>query len=56
LQAISICHRYRFRKVEEDIFTLICRQENASAMARFKIERENACRIFLRPQPSTAMN
>jgi hypothetical protein len=56
LQAITIRHRNRFWKVEEDIFALICGQANAAAMTRFKIKRENACRLFLRPEPSTAMN
>jgi hypothetical protein len=56
LQAVAIGHRNRPGKVEEDIFTLIGRQANAAAMARFKIKRENACRLFLRPQPGAAMD
>jgi hypothetical protein len=56
LQAISIGHRNRLRKVEEDIFALICSQANAASMTRFKIKCENPCRLFLRPQPSAAMN
>jgi hypothetical protein len=56
LQAVSIRHRDRLRKIEEDIFALICPQANAAAMARFKIKRDNACRLFLRPQPGAAMN
>ena len=49
LQGISIGHRHRLRKVEKDIVALISRQANAAAMARVKIERERACRLFLRP-------
>ena len=49
LQAISFDHRNRFRKVEKDIFSLICRQANAAAMARVEIEREGACCLFFRP-------
>jgi hypothetical protein len=49
LQAISIGHRNRLRKVEEDVFALICVQANAPAMARFKIKRKNACHLFPRP-------
>jgi hypothetical protein len=56
LQAVSVGHRDRLRKIEEDVFTLICRQANAAAMARFKIKRENACCLFLRPQPGAAMD
>ena len=56
LQAISIGHRNRFRKVEKDIFALIRRQANAAAMTRIKIEGESACRLFLRPKPGGAMN
>jgi hypothetical protein len=56
LQAISIRHRNSFRQVEKDIFTLICGQANAAAMACVKIERESACRFFLRPMSTGAMN
>jgi len=56
LQAISIGHGDRFRKVEKDIFALICSQANPAAMARVKIESETACRTFLRPMPRRAMN
>jgi hypothetical protein len=37
LQAVSIGHRNRFRKVEKDILALIRSQTNAAAMARVKI-------------------
>ena len=56
LQAISIGHRNRFRKVEKDVFALIRSQANAAAMARVKIESESACRSFLGPMPGGAMN
>jgi hypothetical protein len=56
LQAIAICHRDGFRKVKEDIFAMIGRQANTPAVARIKIERQSACRFFLRPMPGGAMN
>jgi len=56
LQAISIGHGDRFRKVEKDIFALICSQANAAAMARVKIESECTCRLFLRPMPGGSMS
>jgi hypothetical protein len=56
LQAISIGHCDRLRKVEKDIFALIRSQANATAMARVEIERETACRHFARPVPGGAMN
>jgi hypothetical protein len=56
LQSISIGHRNRFRKVEEDIFSSIPSQANAAAMAFVKIESESAYRLFLRPMPGGAIN
>ena len=56
LQSVSIRHRHRFRKIEKDIVALISRQANAAAMARVKIERERACRLFLRPMSGWSMN
>jgi hypothetical protein len=56
LQAIAFGHRDRFRKIEKDVFALIRRQANATAMARIEIESESACRIFLRPQTGRSMN
>jgi hypothetical protein len=56
LQAISVGHRDRFRKVEKDIFALIRSQANAAAMARVEIESESACRLLPRPQPGGSMN
>ena len=40
LQAISVSQCNRLRKVEKDVFALICSQENTTAMARVKIESE----------------
>jgi hypothetical protein len=56
LQAVSIGHRDRFRKVEKNIFALIRGQPNATAMARVKIESESAGRLFRRPKPGWSMN
>jgi hypothetical protein len=56
LQAVSIGHRDRLRKIEEDIFALICGEANAAAVACFKIKRENSCGLFLRPQSGAAVN
>jgi hypothetical protein len=56
LQAISIGHGNRFRKVKKDIFSLVCSQTNAAAMARVKIECQSACLFLLRPVPGGAMN
>jgi hypothetical protein len=56
LQAISIGHGNRFRKVKKDIFAMIGSQANTSAVARIKIERQSACRFFFRPMPRGAMN
>jgi hypothetical protein len=39
LKAVSIRHRDRLPKIEEDIFALIGRQANAAPVARVKIER-----------------
>jgi hypothetical protein len=39
LQAISIGHGNRFRKVKKDILPLVRSQANTSAMARVEIER-----------------
>jgi hypothetical protein len=56
LQAISISHGNRLRKVEQDIFALIPSQANAASMARVKIESERSCCVFLRPIPRRSMN
>jgi hypothetical protein len=56
LQAIAIGHRNGLRKVKEDIFTMIGSQANTAAMARVEIERQSACRFFLRPMPGGAIN
>jgi hypothetical protein len=56
LQAISIGHRNRFRKVEKDVFALIRSQANSATMTRVEIESESACCFFLRPVSGGAMN
>src|SRR5262245_20115671 len=56
LQSISIDHGNRFRKIEKHILALIRRQANAAAMTSIEIEREGACRAFLRPMSGKAMN
>jgi hypothetical protein len=56
LQAISIGHGNRFRKVKKDIFSLVRSQPNTSAVARIEIERQSAGRFFPRPMPGGAMN
>ena len=55
LQAISIGHGNRLRKVEQDIFALVPSQANAATMARVKIESERARRLFLWPVPGGAI-
>ena len=56
LQGVSIGHRNRLRKVEQDIFALIRDEANAAAVARVEIESERAGRLFLRPVSGGAMN
>jgi hypothetical protein len=56
LQAISVGHGNRLRKIEKDIFALVRGQANATAMARVEIESDGACRRFVRPIPGGAMN
>jgi hypothetical protein len=56
LQAVAICHRYRFREVEKDIFALIRGETNAATMARVKVESESTRCLFLGPVPGSAMN
>jgi hypothetical protein len=56
LQAIAIGHRNGLRKVKQDIFAMIRSQTNTAAMARVKIERQSACRFFLRPMAGGAMD
>jgi hypothetical protein len=56
LQAISIGHCNRFRKVEQDIFALIRSQTNTAAMPSIKVEGESASGIFLRPMPGRSIN
>jgi hypothetical protein len=56
LQRIAVGHRNGFRKVEENIFTLIRSQANAAAMARVKVESERACGRLLWPVSGRPMN
>jgi hypothetical protein len=56
LQAISIRHCDRFRKIEEDLFALVSRHPDATAMARVRVERQNVDRFFFRPMPGGAMD
>ena len=56
LQGISIGHGNRSRKIEKDIFALIRRQANTAAMTSMEIERDGACRAFLRPMSGGAMS
>jgi hypothetical protein len=56
LQAISVGHRNRLGKVEQDIFALIPSQANAASMPRVEIESKRAGRFFRRPIPGESMN
>src|SRR5215475_13245813 len=56
LQSIAVRHGNRSRKIEKDIFALIRSQANAAAMTGIEVEREGACRSFLRPMSGRAMN
>src|SRR5260370_14320394 len=56
LQAVSVGHRNRFRKIEKDIFALIRGETNATAMASVKVESDSTRGLFLRPVPGAAMN
>jgi hypothetical protein len=56
LQAISIRHGNRLRKIEQDIFALIPSQANTASMPRVEIESKGACRFFRRPIPGESMN
>ncbi|HEV3098181.1 MAG TPA: hypothetical protein VGY75_00550 [Candidatus Udaeobacter sp.] len=55
LQAISIRHCDRFRKIEEDLFALVSHHPDATAMARVRVERQSVDCFFLRPTPGGAM-
>jgi len=55
LQAISIGHGDRVGKVENDVFTVIRSQANATAMSLVKVESERAHRLFLRPMAGGSM-
>src|SRR5260370_11379674 len=56
LQAVSVGHRNRFRKIEKDIFALIRGETNAATMAGVKGESESTRRLFLGPFACASMN
>src|SRR4029077_7655988 len=56
LQAISIRHCDRFRKIEEHLFAVVSRHLDATAMARVRVKRQSVDRFFFRPMPSRAMD
>jgi len=56
LQAISIRHGNRFRNIEQDLFALVSRHPDATAMARLRVERQSVDRFFFRPMPGEAMD
>jgi hypothetical protein len=56
LQAIAICHGDRLRKIEQHVLAFIRNEADAAAMARIKIERENARGLFARPMPGGTVN
>jgi hypothetical protein len=56
LQAVSVGHRNRLRKVEKDIFALIRSETDAATVARVEVESESARRLFLGPVSGGAMN
>jgi hypothetical protein len=56
LQAISIGHCHRVRKVEKKIFAVIGSEANAAAMACIKIQSDSARRLFLRPMSRGVVN
>src|SRR5262245_47448645 len=56
LQAISIRHGNRFRKIEQDLFALVSRHPDATAMARVSVERQGVERFFLWPMPGGPMD
>src|ERR1700756_1817375 len=56
LQAISVGHSNRLRKVEQDIFALIPSQTDAASMPRVEIKSKGACRFFRWPVPGGLMN
>src|SRR5258708_30160283 len=56
LQAISIGHRDRFRKVEKDIFALIRSQANSATLSPVEIQSESAFPFSLLPVSASPMN
>src|SRR5215470_6554570 len=56
LQAIPVCHRNRFGKIEKDLFSLVSDHADATAVTRVKVECKRAGCLFFRPIPGRAMN
>src|SRR5262245_31526948 len=56
LQTISIRHCNRFREIDQDLFALVSRHPDATAMARVGVERQSVERFFLWPMPGGPMD
>jgi hypothetical protein len=56
LQAVTVGHGDRPRKVEQHVIALIRHKANAPAMARIKIERKNTRGFIAWPMPGGAVN
>ncbi|HTB13242.1 MAG TPA: hypothetical protein VK752_16780 [Bryobacteraceae bacterium] len=56
LHTVPICHGDSFRKIEEDILSLIRCEPNPAPVPGIEIERDSACGIFLRPMPGRTMS
>jgi hypothetical protein len=56
LQTVSVRDRNGFGQVEEDIFSLVDRQEDTTAVAGVEIERDGAGSVLLGPRAGDAVN
>jgi hypothetical protein len=56
LQSVSIGHRYDLGKIEKNVFALIRGHPDAAAMARVKMERQSAYRLFVWPMAGQPMD
>ena len=56
LEPVAVGHGDRFWQIKQDVFSLVRGKADASSMTRVEIERERACRSFLRPMSGRAMN
>ena len=45
-----------WREIEQDLFVLVSRHPDATAMARVRIERQSVDRFFFWPMPGGAMD